>query len=221
MTLENKKNIVVVGLGYVGIANAILFAQKNNVLAVDVDESKINMINKKISPIQDAEVSDYLKTKNLNIIAKKVSSNIYKNANFVIIATPTNYDDLTNYFDTKIVENIISNILNETTIATIIIKSTVPVGFTELMRKKYKTKNIIFSPEFLREGKALYDNLYPSRIIVGDKSTAAHEFAKLLDEGALKSDIPKLFINSTEAEASKLFANSFLAMRIAFFNELD
>ena len=221
MTLENKKNIVVVGLGYVGIANAILFAQKNNVLAVDVDENKINLINKKISPIQDPEVSDYLKTKNLNIIAKKVSSNIYKNANFVIIATPTNYDELTNYFDTKIVENIISNILNETTIATIIIKSTVPVGFTELMRKKFNTENIIFSPEFLREGKALYDNLYPSRIIVGDKSTAAHEFAKLLGEGALKPDIPKLFINSTEAEASKLFANSYLAMRISFFNELD
>ena len=221
MIIENKKNVVVVGLGYVGIANAILLAQKNNVLAVDIDANKINLINKKISPIKDVEVTRYLKTKKLNILAKKVSSNIYKNANFVIIATPTNYDDETNYFDTKTVENVISNILSETRKASIIIKSTVPVGFTRLMRKKFKTENIIFSPEFLREGMALHDNLYPSRIIVGDTNSAANDFANLLSDGAVKNDVPKLLISSTEAKAAKLFANSYLAMRVAFFNELD
>jgi len=220
MTLNNK-NVVVVGLGYVGISNAILFAQKNNVVAIDLDENKINLINRNISPIHDDGISDYLKTKNLNISAQKVSLNIYKNADFVIIATPTNYDDLTNSFDTTIVENVIENILDETTTASIIIKSTVPIGFTKLMRKKFETENIIFSPEFLREGKALQDNLYPSRIVVGDNSKAAHDFAELAADGALKKDIPMLFMSSTEAEASKLFANSYLAMRVAFFNELD
>jgi len=217
----NYKNIVVVGLGYVGISNAILLAQKNNVVAIDLDENKINLINKKISPIHDEGVSDYLKNKKLNISAQKVFLNVYKNSDFVLIATPTDYDDLTNYFDTKTVENVIANILDETTKAIIIIKSTVPVGFTELMRKKFNTENIIFSPEFLREGMALHDNLYPSRIIVGDTNSAANEFANLLSDGAVKKDVPKLLISSTEAEAAKLFANSYLAMRVAFFNELD
>ena len=217
----NYKNIVVVGLGYVGISNAILLAQKNNVVAIDLDENKINLINKKISPIHDEAVSDYLKNKKLNISAQKVALNIYKNSDVVLIATPTNYDDMTNYFDTKTVENVIAKILAETTKATIIIKSTVPVGFTELMRKKFNTENIIFSPEFLREGMALHDNLYPSRIIVGDTNSAANEFANLLSDGAQKKDVPKLLISSTEAEAAKLFANSYLAMRVAFFNELD
>ena len=217
----NCKNIVVVGLGYVGISNAILLSQKNNVVAIDLDENKINLINKKISPIHDEAVSDYLKNKKLNISAQKVALNIYKNSDFVLIATPTNYDDMTNYFDTKTVENVIAKILAETTKATIIIKSTVPVGFTERMRKKFNTENIIFSPEFLREGMALHDNLYPSRIIVGDTNSAANEFANLLSDGAQKKDVPKLLISSTEAEAAKLFANSYLAMRVAFFNELD
>ena len=217
----NYKNIVVVGLGYVGISNAILLAQKNNVVAIDLDENKINLINKKISPIYDEAVSDYLKNKKLNISAQKAAQNIYKNSDFILIATPTNYDDMTNYLYTKTVENIIAKILAETTKATIIIKSTVPVGFTELMRKKFNTENIIFSPEFLREGMALHDNLYPSRIIVGDTNSAANDFANLLSDGAVKKDVPKLLISSTEAEAAKLFANSYLAMRVAFFNELD
>ena len=219
--ITNYKNIAVVGLGYVGISNAILLSQKNNVVAIDLDENKINLINKKISPIHDEEVSYYLKNKKLNIAAQKVSLNIYKNADFVIIATPTNYDDSKNSFDTETVEDVIADILDETTKATIIIKSTVPVGFTERMRKKFNTENIIFSPEFLREGKALHDNLYPSRIVIGDTNKAAHYFAELLADGAIKKDIPMLFISSTEAEASKLFANSYLAMRVAFFNELD
>jgi UDPglucose 6-dehydrogenase len=217
----NKKNIVVVGLGYVGVANSILLAQKNDVLVVDLDEKKINLINKKISPIEDEEATKYLQSKSLNILASKVGANLYKDSDYVIIATPTNYDDHSNNFDTKTVENVIANVLDETSSATIIIKSTVPVGFTELMRKKFKTKKIIFSPEFLREGKALYDNLYPTRIVVGDTNRVAKNFAKLLSDAALKKDIPKLLISSTEAEATKLFANSYLAMRVAFFNELD
>jgi UDPglucose 6-dehydrogenase len=217
----NKKNIVVVGLGYVGVANSILLAQKNDVLVVDLDEKKINLINKKISPIEDEEATKYLQSKSLNILARKVGSNLYKDSDYVIIATPTNYDDLSNNFDTKTVENVIANVLDETSSATIIIKSTVPVGFTELMRKKFNTKKIIFSPEFLREGKALYDNLYPTRIVVGDTNNVAKNFATLLSDAALKKDIPKLLISSTEAEATKLFANSYLAMRVAFFNELD
>jgi len=217
----NKKNIVVVGLGYVGVANATLLAQKNSVLAVDLDEKKIDLINRRISPIEDKDVSHYFNNKKLNLLAKKVSSNIYKDADFVIIATPTDYDIDKNYFDTKTVENVIVNILKETSSATIVIKSTVPIGFTESMRTKFKTKKIIFSPEFLREGKALYDNLNPSRIIVGDDGMAGKDFANLLAEGSQKKDIPILLINSTEAEASKLFANSYLAMRVAFFNELD
>jgi UDPglucose 6-dehydrogenase len=217
----NKKNIVVVGLGYVGVANSILLAQKNDVLVVDLDEKKINLINKKISPIEDEEATKYLQSKSLNILARKVGSNLYKDSDYVIIATPTNYDDYSNNFDTKTVQNVIANVLDETSSATIIIKSTVPVGFTELMRKKFNTKKIIFSPEFLREGKALYDNLYPTRIVVGDTNRVAKNFAKLLSDAALKKDIPKLLISSTEAEATKLFANSYLAMRVAFFNELD
>ena len=221
MISKLRKNIVVVGLGYVGIANALLLAQRNNVLAVDLDMNKINLINKKISPILDEDVTKYLQSESLNISAKKVEANVYKDADFVIIATPTNYDELTNCFDTKTVEKVIAHVLNETSRASIIIKSTVPVGFTELMRKKFNTKKIIFSPEFLREGKALNDNLYPSRIVVGDISPEAKEFSELLSDGALKKNVPKLLINSTEAEASKLFANSYLAMRVAFFNELD
>ena len=217
----NKKNIVVVGLGYVGVANSILLAQKNDVLVVDLDEKKINLFNKKICPIEDEEATNFLQSKSLNILAKKVGPNLYKDAHFVIIATPTNYDEHNNYFDTKTVEKVIANVLDETSSATIIIKSTVPVGFTELMRKKFNTKKIIFSPEFLREGKALYDNLYPSRIVVGDTNRVAKNFSNLLSDAALKKDIPKLLISSTEAEASKLFANSYLAMRVAFFNELD
>jgi UDPglucose 6-dehydrogenase len=217
----NKKNIVVVGLGYVGVANSILLAQKNDVLVVDLDEKKINLINKKISPIEDEEATKFLQSKSLNILARKVESNLYKDSDYVIIATPTNYDDHSDNFDTKTVENVIANVLDETSSATIIIKSTVPVGFTESMRKKFNTKKIIFSPEFLREGKALYDNLYPTRIVVGDTNREAKNFARLLSDAALKKDIPKLLISSTEAEATKLFANSYLAMRVAFFNELD
>ena len=190
-------------------------------LVVDLDEKKINLINKKISPIEDEEATKYLQSKSLNILARKVGSNLYKDSDYVIIATPTNYDDYSNNFDTKTVQNVIANVLDETSSATIIIKSTVPVGFTELMRKKFNTKKIIFSPEFLREGKALYDNLYPTRIVVGDTNRVAKNFAKLLSDAALKKDIPKLLISSTEAEATKLFANSYLAMRVAFFNELD
>jgi UDPglucose 6-dehydrogenase len=186
----NKKNIVVVGLGYVGVANSILLAQKNDVLVVDLDEKKINLINKKISPIEDEEATKYLQSKSLNILARKVGSNLYKDSDYVIIATPTNYDDYSNNFDTKTVQNVIANVLDETSSATIIIKSTVPVGFTESMRKKFNTKKIIFSPEFLREGKALYDNLYPTRIVVGDTNREAKNFAKLLSDGALKKDIP-------------------------------
>lgn len=216
-----KKNIVVVGLGYVGIANAILLAQKNNVLAVDLDQKKIDLINSKVSPIKDKDVSHFLKYKKLNLLATKVSSNIYTDADFVIIATPTDYDVEKNYFDTKTVENVIANVLSESSSATIVIKSTIPIGFTELMRKKFNTKKIVFSPEFLREGKALYDNLNPSRIIVGEKGVIGKDLSALLADGAQRENIPILLIDSTEAEASKLFANSYLAMRVAFFNELD
>ena len=219
--IKNKKNIVVVGLGYVGIANAIILAQHNNVLAVDIDNKKITKLNQKISPIKDKEISKYLKLKELNIEAKIIKETVYINADFIIICTPTDYDDSTKSFNTSSVEEIIKNILDENSSAFIIIKSTVPIGFTSKMRKKYNTKKIIFSPEFLREGKALHDNLYPSRIIVGDRCSSAKIFAQLLVDGAVKKNVPKLFISSTEAEASKLFANSFLAMRVAFFNELD
>lgn len=216
-----KFNIVVVGLGYVGLSNAVLLAKDNNVLAIDVDEKKLKLIAKKQSPLHDDLISEYLTNKSLLIHTALASNASYADADYVIIATPTNYDETTNYFDTKSVESVISHILRDSSKATIVIKSTVPVGFTERMKKKFNYKNIIFSPEFLREGRALHDNLYPSRVVIGGKSEVCRLFADLLKSGAVKEDIPTFYMSSTEAEASKLFANAYLAMRIVFFNELD